>query len=415
MPKPLKIMIAGGGIGGLTAALCLAQAGHQVRVFESVKTIQPLGVGINTLPHCVRVLTNLGLLERLQANAVETSDLVYFNRLGQQFWSEPRGCFAGYKWPQFSIHRGTLQMLLFEEVLRQLGEDAIMTNHHLDDFTQDEACITAHFIDKDSGLSMHTETGDVLVGADGINSMVRSLLYPEEGLPVYSENVLYRGTTRMKPFLNGRSMIMVGSNRLKMVAYPIRTDTDAQGRQLINWVANVKEGKSVLTIRDWNRQADKNRLLQLYRDWQYHWLDVPGMIEGADAIYEFPMSDRDPLKRWSFGRVTLLGDAAHPMYPIGSNGASQAILDADWLSRCLLNYDEVDHALQAYDAERVPATGQVVLQNRAKGPDQIMDLMEERFPQGFQPEEIPHRDLKEIMDHYRKVAGFDRDTLNKLT
>lgn len=414
MVKKKKILIAGGGIGGLTAALRLHQAGFEVQVFESVKTIEPLGVGINTLPHCVRVLTNLGLQEKLQSNAVETSDLVYFNRLGQQFWSEPRGRFAGYKWPQFSIHRGTLQMILFDEVIRRIGPGAILSNHHLDDFSQDPSGITAHFIDKETGETVHTETGDLLIGADGINSVVRSLLYPGEGMPVYSENVLYRGTTMMKPFLNGQSMIMVGSNRLKMVAYPILPVNDTDGRQLINWVANVKEGKSALTVRDWNRESDKGRLLDLYGSWQFDWLDVPEMIRGAGAIYEFPMSDRDPLSRWSFGRVTLLGDAAHPMYPIGSNGASQAILDADWLSQCLLTHDDVTQALLAYDTERVPATGKIVLQNRAKGPDQIMDLMEDRFPHGFGAHEIPHQELKKIMDQYRKIAGFDRESLNQM-
>lgn len=414
MVKKKKILIAGGGIGGLTAALRLHQAGFEVQVFESVKTIEPLGVGINTLPHCVRVLTNLGLQEKLQSNAVETSDLVYFNRLGQQFWSEPRGRFAGYKWPQFSIHRGTLQMILFDEVIRRIGPGAILSNHHLDDFSQDPSGITAHFIDKETGETVHTETGDLLIGADGINSVVRSLLYPGKGIPVYSENVLYRGTTMMKPFLNGQSMIMVGSNRLKMVAYPILPVNDTDGRQLINWVANVKEGKSALTVRDWNRESDKGRLLDLYGSWQFDWLDVPEMIRGAGAIYEFPMSDRDPLSRWSFGRVTLLGDAAHPMYPIGSNGASQAILDADWLSQCLLTHDDVTQALLAYDTERVPATGKIVLQNRAKGPDQIMDLMEDRFPHGFGAHEIPHQELKKIMDQYRKIAGFDRESLNQM-
>ncbi|MCB0602378.1 MAG: flavin-dependent oxidoreductase [Saprospiraceae bacterium] len=414
MVNKKKILIAGGGIGGLTAALRLHQAGFEVQVFESVKTIEPLGVGINTLPHCVRVLTNLGLQEKLQSNAVETSDLVYFNRLGQQFWSEPRGRFAGYKWPQFSIHRGTLQMILFDEVIRRIGPGAILSNHHLDDFSQDPSGITAHFIDKETGETVHTETGDLLIGADGINSVVRSLLYPGKGIPVYSENVLYRGTTMMKPFLNGQSMIMVGSNRLKMVAYPILPVNDTDGRQLINWVANVKEGKSALTVRDWNRESDKGRLLDLYGSWQFDWLDVPEMIRGAGAIYEFPMSDRDPLSRWSFGRVTLLGDAAHPMYPIGSNGASQAILDADWLSQCLLTHDDVTQALLAYDTERVPATGKIVLQNRAKGPDQIMDLMEDRFPHGFEAHEIPHQELKKIMDQYRKIAGFDRESLNQM-
>lgn len=407
----MNIIIAGAGIGGLTAALSLHEAGFKVKVFESVKEIKPLGVGINTLPHCVRVLTNLGLQEKIAEWAVETSDLVYFNRFGQQFWSEPRGKKAGLKWPQFSLHRGRLQMLLFDETIKRLGEDSVLTNHHLSRFEQDENGVTVFFEDKDTGETVHTETADLLIGADGINSVVRKQLYPNEGPPVYSENVLYRGTTRMKPFLNGKSMVMIGSLKQKMVAYPI-SKPDSNGEVLMNWVGNLKEGKSKLTARDWNRRADQKRLVETYKNWVFDWLDVKKMVEEADGVYEFPMSDRNPLEQWSFGRVTLLGDAAHPMYPIGSNGASQAILDAEFIAECLQKEENVVTALMAYDIERRPATSKVVLQNRKKGPDQIMDMMEEWYPEGFSPEEVPHEKLKAVMDNYRKVAGFDKETLN---
>jgi 5-methylphenazine-1-carboxylate 1-monooxygenase len=409
----MSILIIGGGIGGLTTALRLHQAGFDVKVFESVKEVKPLGVGINTLPHSVRVLTNLGLQGILAKNAIETTDLVYFNKFGQQFWTEPRGRFAGYKWPQFSIHRGTLQMILWEEAKRVIGEERLISNHHLARFEQDETGVTAYFINRETGEGSRVETGELLIGADGINSVVRQQLYPNEGPPVYSENVLYRGTTRMKPFLNGTSMAMIGSMQQKMVVYPIDPTPDEDGNYLINWVGNLKEGKSKLTARDWNREADKARLVDIYKDWTFDWLDVPAMINGAKAVYEFPMSDRDPLDRWTFGRVTLLGDAAHPMYPIGSNGASQAILDADYLAECLLTSENVVEALEVYDKERVPAAAKVVLQNRAKGPDQIMDMMEERFPQGFTPDEIPQEELANVMEHYKKIAGFDVQTLNQ--
>ncbi|MGR3810884.1 flavin-dependent oxidoreductase [Jiulongibacter sp. NS-SX5] len=407
----MKVIIAGAGIGGLTAALCLHEKGIEVEVFESVKEIKPLGVGINTLPHCIRVLTNLGLQEKIAQWAVETSDLVYFNRYGQQFWSEPRGKNAGYKWPQFSLHRGKLQMLLFDECVLRLGEKAIHTNAHLESFEQDSTGVTARFIDKNTGEIRYTTKGDVLIGADGINSEVRAQLYPNEGPPLYSENVLYRGTTFMQPFLNGRSMAMIGSLKQKMVAYPI-SQPDKDGLVQMNWVANIKEGKSTLKERDWNRQADQQRLVKKYKEWQFDWLDVKTMVEKADAVYEFPMSDRDPLEKWTFGKVSLLGDAAHPMYPIGSNGASQAILDAEYLAESLSQASSIEEALLSYENERRPATGKVVLQNRKKGPDQIMDMMEEWFPQGFEPNEIPHDKLKEVMDNYRKVAGFDKETLN---
>ena len=410
----MKIIIAGGGIGGLTTALCLHKAGFEVKIFESVKEIRPLGVGINLLPHSVRILTNLGLQSKIAQTAVETKELVYANRHGQIFWNEPRGRFAGYKWPQFSVHRGDLQMLLLEEVKQVIGADCLKTNHHLQSFENTEGGVTATFIDRETNKIQCQETGDVLIGADGINSVVRQLLYPNEGEVKYSGHVLYRGTTVMKPYLTGASMVMLGSLEKKMVVYPIENQLNAEGEQLINWVGNLQEGEEYqLKVRDWNRQADKQRLLDVYKNWNFDWLDIPAMIAGAESIYEFPMSDRDPLSRWTFGRVTLLGDAAHPMYPVGSNGASQAILDADALTNALIEEATIDAALARYDQERVPATAKVVLQNRQKGPDFIMDMMEERFPDGFTEGEIPHDELAQIMEHYKQVAGFDIKTLNE--
>ena len=218
----------------------------------------------------------------------------------------------------------------------------------------------------------------------------------------------------MKPFLSGSSMVMIGSLKQKMVTYPIDPRLDENGNQLINWVANLKETDSEkITVRDWNRQADKARLVEIYKKWNFDWLDVPKMINEAPAVYEFPMSDRNPLDRWTFGKVTLLGDAAHPMYPIGSNGASQAILDADCLTEMLKNEPNVLTALEKYDTERVPAAAKVVMQNRAKGPDEIMDMMEDRFPIGFSEAEIPHEELATVMNHYKQIAGFDVQSLNQ--
>ncbi|MFM1877859.1 MAG: hypothetical protein RLZZ241_725 [Bacteroidota bacterium] len=407
----MKILIAGGGIGGLTAALSLHEAGFEVEIYESVPELKPLGVGINLLPHCVRVLTDLGLQTTLGEIAVETSDLSYYNRQGQCYWSEPRGRAAGYKWPQFSIHRGGLQMVLFNAVQSRLGKGAIKTGRHLERFSQDSKGVTAYFSENAGGAIVEAVHGNLLVGADGIGSALRSQLYPDEGAPVYSENVLYRGTALMPPFLNGRTMVMIGSLRQKMVVYPI-SSPDSDGKILTNWVANLKEGASALTVRDWNRPANKARLEKLYANWNFDWLNVPKMIHLARTVYEFPMSDRNPLEKWSFGRVTLLGDAAHPMYPIGSNGASQAILDCESLTLNLIKYGVNPEALSAYEAERLPATSRVVFQNRAKGPDEIMDLMEDRFPNGFSEVEIPHNELAAIMNNYKKIAGFDKESLN---
>ncbi len=410
----MKVIIVGGGIGGLTTALSLHKIGIEVKVFESVKTLKPLGVGINLLPHCVRVLTNLGFEESLINNAVETKDLVYFDKFGKKFWEEPRGRFAGYKWQQFSVHRGIFQMILFEKAVEVLGKERIRTNHHLLEFEQKENKVFAKFEVKDSENQIVIEEGDVLIGADGINSVVRKQLFPNEGPPVFSKNVLYRGTSMIKPYLTGASMVMIGHLGQKMVAYPINPTIDENGNQLINWVGNLREmDRAEFLARDWNRQADKQRLLEIYKNWRFDWLDVYEMIEKAEAIYEFPMSDRNPLPQWTFGRVTLLGDAAHPMYPIGSNGASQAILDVDALTQAILEEENIDEALKRYDLERVPATAKVVLQNRQKGPDEIMDLMEERFPNGFTEEEIPHHELETIMSRYKQIAGFDVQSLNQ--
>jgi 2-polyprenyl-6-methoxyphenol hydroxylase-like FAD-dependent oxidoreductase len=409
----MKILIAGGGIGGLVTAMRLHQAGFEVKVFESVEEVKPLGVGINILPHAVRVLTNIGLLEKVSAIAVETKELIYANRFGQFFWSEPRGKFAGYHWPQFSIHRGKFQVMLWEETLKTIGTENLKTNCHLQSFEEKGDKITATFINKETGEVVAQEEGDILIGADGINSVLRQKLYPNEGGVVFSGNILYRGTAKIKPYQTGSSMAMIGSNKQKMVLYPIG-EPDAEGNQVINWVANVREPEGGnITVRDWNRKVEKGPLLALYKDWKFDWIDVPEMIEKTDGgIFEFPMSDRNPLDKWSFSRVTLLGDAAHPMYPIGSNGASQAILDADALALALLVEKDVIKALQNYDAERVPATAKVVLQNRQKGPDFIMDLMEERFPAGFSEDEIPHEELQQIMNQYKQVAGFDIQSLN---
>lgn len=410
----MKIIIAGGGIGGLVSALCLHQAGFEVKVFESVKEMKPLGVGINLLPHSLRILDKLGLQHQIASIAVETKDLVYANRYGQLFWEEPRGKFAGYKWAQYSIHRGKLQILLFEEAIKRLGSENVKTNHHFHHFEQEGSSVSATFINEKTGEVQCVEKGDILVGADGIHSNVRKQLYPNEGEVKYSGNVLYRGTSVMKPYLSKASMVMIGSNKQKIVAYPIEPQRP-DGLQLINWVSNLREGPDYqLKTRDWNRQTDKNRLLAKYSEWKYDWMDVPAMIDGAAGIYEFPMSDRDPLSRWTFGRVTLMGDAAHPMYPIGSNGASQAILDAEYLAIQLKENSDICIALEKYDEARVPATSKVVLKNRQKGPDLMLDMMEERFPNGFKPEEIPHEELNAIMDKYKQIAGFDMETLNEM-
>ena len=410
----MKILIAGAGIGGLTAALSLHQAGFEVHVYESSAEIKALGVGINVLPHAVRVLTDLGLLDKMQEIAVPTKELCYFNKFGKLIWQEPRGQFAGYIWPQLSIHRGALMTILLDAVRAAIGEDHLHTGHHLKSCENKADKVTAIFVAKGSNEVIATAESDVLIGADGIHSVVRKQYYPNEGIPKFSGIVLRRGTAMAKPFLTGATMIMAGSIGKKFIVYPLSQDTDEHGRQLTNWIADLRVPMDAEISRDWNRRADKGQLLAEFESWKFDWLNVPEIINGADTIYEYPMSDRDPLPQWSFGRITLLGDAAHPMYPIGSNGASQAILDSEILTECLTQYTDVTAALKAYEEIRLPATSAIIMQNRQIGPERVMEIVEERAPEGFTNlyDVISKEELEEVANAYKKIAGFEKETLN---
>lgn len=406
-------MIVGGGIGGLVTALKLHRAGISVKVFESVETIKPLGVGINLLPHSVRVLTELGLAEELEQTGLPTAELMYVNKFGQKIWQEDRGINAGYKWPQYSIHRGRFQMLLLKAVKNQLGEAAVLTGHHLTSFENEEDSVAAHFENKKTGESLGTYRADILIAADGIHSVVRKFFYPNEGLPKYSGRILWRGITEATPYLTGRSMIMAGYQDQKFVAYPICPDTAAQGSSLVNWISELNV-ETMPDRADWNKEIDKEKFAPAFKNWDFGWLNVPKIIEEAEAVYEFPMVDRDPLPQWTFGRITLLGDAAHPMYPIGSNGASQAILDADALGQVIAEQQDAESALKAYEALRREATANIVLTNRQNGPEVVMQIVEERAPNGFANlgDIISDTELEEIAVRYKKIAGFDRKSLN---
>jgi len=405
--------IVGAGIGGLTAALCLDRAGVAVSLHESVTEIRPLGVGINLLPHSVRILTDLGLADALDAIAVRTAELAYYNKFGQRIWSEARGLDAGYRWPQYSVHRGALQMLLYRTVQERLGPDAIRTGQVLERVEPDAG--RAWLRPRDGTTAVPVDA-DLIVAADGIHSVARRQHYPDEGPPRFAGQLLWRATTLAPPFLTGRSMIMAGHQGQKFVCYPIGPVVDGKCR--VNWIAERRiGGDAPPRASDWNREIDRATFAPWFADWNFDWLDIPALIAGAERVYEFPMVDRDPLPRWTFGRMTLLGDAAHPMYPIGSNGASQAILDAEALALALQQEAGVPEALARYEATRRPATARIVESNRQMGPERVMQIVEERAPGGFArlDDVISHAELTEIADHYKRIAGFDPATLNRTT
>ncbi len=403
----MRVLIAGGGIGGLTLALSLHQAGIDCEVFEQAPEIRPLGVGINVLPHAMRELTELGLQQRVAAAGIVTQELAYANRLGQMIWSEPRGRLAGYSWPQVSIHRGFLHLELIAAAQERLGDARIHLGARMAGFEQDEAGVTLRL---DDGRALR---GDVLIAADGIHSAARAVFYPNEGPPIWNGAILWRATSIADPFLTGATMAVAGNRNDKFVVYPIKDLPD--GRKLTNWIAERRVDPNQEWKReDWNRPGRIEDFEQTFADWRFPWLDIPALIRSAQSVYEFPMVDRDPLPRWTHGRVTLLGDAAHPLYPIGSNGASQGILDARTLALKLATVADPVAAMEAYEAIRRPATAALVAATRGDGPDSVLDIAEARAPDGFADIEavMPHAERAEIAAHYKRLAGFEPSTLN---
>jgi 2-polyprenyl-6-methoxyphenol hydroxylase-like FAD-dependent oxidoreductase len=401
------VLIVGGGVGGLTLALSLHQAGIPCRVFEAAPEIKPLGVGINLLPHGMREFTELGLQERLAAIAVETRELCFYNRYGQFIFREPRGRHAGYAWPQLSIHRADLYEVLLKCVFERLGPDAFLTGHKCVSISEENSRVTAKF---ENGSSAE---GSCAVGCDGIHSAVRRMLFPGEGPPGYQGINMWRGVTRMKPFLSGASMATAGWLEVgKLVVYPIRNTLDGEGRQLINWVAEIQSPRNVM--QDWNLGGRIEDFYPVFERWNFDWLDCAALIRGADQVLEYPMVDRDPLPYWTRGRVTLLGDAAHPMYPRGSNGAGQAIIDARTLTGCLIKNENVVNALKEYEQTRLKAANDLVLMNRANPPDAILREVWKRSgdrPYARIEDVISNAELVAMSDAYKRVAGFERDSL----
>ena len=402
-----EVAIVGAGIGGLTLALALHRAGIACRVFEAAAEIRPLGVGVNVLPHAAKALQTLGVLEALERVAVLTRESAFFNRFGQHVYSEPAGRWAGHDAPQLSIHRADLQAVLLDAVRARLGEDRVVTGR---------ACIGVEDLGTHVQLALRSADGAsresaeaaVAVGCDGIHSALRRQIHPGEGPPRWSGVNMWRGVVPHAPILSGASMVRAGWLSVgKMVIYPIRNAIDDAGRQLVNWVAELECAEPVR--RDWSAHGRLDDFLPAFADWHFDWLDVAAMIRATPTVLAYPMVDQDPLPRWSFGRVTLLGDAAHPMYPRGSNGAGQAILDAVCLAEQLAVRGVGAEALTHYDRIRNAATAKIVLANRSTPPDVILREVHERS--GDKPfarlEDVVSREaLEKIAEAYRQVAGL---------
>ena len=397
----MEIVVIGGGIAGLAFALSLHARGLTCRVFESAREIRELGVGITLLPHGMRELAALGLEDRLRAVAIENQESVFFNRFGQRIYSEPRGRHAGYAVPELGIHRGKLHRILYEAACERLGGDRILTGRACIAVEQDDDGVMARLRGGDA------VRGDIAIACDGINSTVRRQFYPDEKVAFTGINT-WRGVTRRKPILSGRSYIRIGTvDTGKMVIYPIVDDVDGDGNQLINWMAEKRMPGAAMS--DWNRPGRLEDFIGLYEDWRFDFLDVPAMVRAADTVLEYPMVDKDPVDRWTFGRVTFMGDAAHPMYPRGSNGAAQAIIDARTLAEILARGIDPQGALKEYEAARLPATARIVRTNREHPPDFI--IMKVEALTGDQPFEhiddvISQEELKRMSDAYKQIAGF---------
>jgi 2-polyprenyl-6-methoxyphenol hydroxylase-like FAD-dependent oxidoreductase len=411
----MKVLIVGGGIGGMTAALSLEAAGIDTEVFEQAPTIEALGVGINLQPNAVRELIELGLGDELKAVAIETSTLGYYNRLGQLIWSEPRGRAAGYAWPQYSIDRGDLHMILFAAARKRIGARRVFSGHRLVSFQQSPSDVVANFVDGITGQSLPSHKGDALIGADGIHSAVRAQLYPQEGPPVSSGRIQWRGVIEANPFLDGRSHVTIGSRNARAVVYPISEQARRRGRSVINWVTVLGRQMASDQPGTWDRRASKERFFAHFRDWNFDWIPLADLVAATAEIYEYPKDDRDPLPRWSFGRVTLLGDAAHPMRPIGSQAGSQAMVDARVLALALATTGSIEKGLAEYERKRLQIMNEIILKNREFGPSIIMDMAEARAPNGFHDIEavIPRRELEEISRSFKVAAGFEPEALNK--
>jgi 2-polyprenyl-6-methoxyphenol hydroxylase-like FAD-dependent oxidoreductase len=403
----MQVVIIGGGICGLSLALNLKQRGIEACVYERAPEIRELGVGITVLPHAMREFSALGLSDAILAAGIENRESCFFNRFGQLIYKEPRGKFAGYEYPEVGIHRGRLHLILYEATRAALGAQAVRTDHECTGVEQDEGGARVHFRRTTTGKNLESVPADVVVACDGVNSVIRKQFYPNDKV-VFSGINTWRGITRRKPILGGHTYMRVGSILTgKIVIYPIIDDVDGDGSQLINWMAEIQ--RDTTEANDWNKPGNLNDFFPIFENWRFDWLDLAQMIRDADQILEYPMVDKDPIDTWTFGRVTLAGDAAHPMYPRGSNGAAQAAIDARTLADFLRSHTDPRDALKAYEAARSAPAARVVRTNREHPPDFINIKVEELV--GDKPFDnldkyITQDELRALSENYKRIAGF---------
>ena len=411
----MKVIIAGAGIGGLTAALSLQKVGIDAKLFEASAEILPMGVGINILPHAARELCELGLKEAIDRIAIRTSNMNYYTRQGKLVISELCGTYAGYRWPQWSVHRGALQMLLLSKFQKRAGAGQVVSGSQLSNFVQTGSKVTAYFTNPKTG-NITSEEADLLIGADGLHSATRKKMFPREEKPRYSGLVAYRGAVESRQFLDGQTMAIIGDKRQRLVCYPIAKENllANKGSSIVNWIACIPVPEPDAPREDWQRESEQQLLGAMYENWQYNWLDVPNLIHHTERIYEFPLYDRDPHRQWTFGRVSLLGDAAHPMIPVSSNGAAQAILDARALAWALAKANDPMAGLMDYEDERLEKANRVVLASRANGPDQVLEIAREQCPEDaeYVHDYIPQQNLQQIINTFKLATGATPDVLN---
>ena len=406
----MTIIVAGGGIAGLTLALSCYEIGQDVRIFEAVDDIKPLGVGINLQPNAVRELYQLGLETDLKHIGIEAEEWALFYYGAEPIWTESRGTLAGYKWPQFSVHRGQFHLRLLEIVRERLGDSCVTTDARLTKFENHANGVTAHFVSA-SGNTF-TEQGDLLIGADGIHSQARKQMYPQQGDVHWNGAIMWRGVSRATPPRTQNTFVLIGGISQRFICYPVEP-LDNNGETLLNWIAELRPDKAEVDKSDWNRKASADAFMSEFLDWNFGWLSVPDIVGRSQEIWEYPMVDRDPVESWLEGRVALIGDAAHAMYPHGSGGASQAIVDARVLTASIQAHGPTTAALQDYEGQLLEPINALVLRNRSEGPMGVLFDIEERVAAGktisaaINPDEVAS-----FMARYKEAAGTARETLN---